>query len=132
MNLRGKKQLAARALGVGAGKIIFVRVDEVKEAITKQDIRDMAASGAIAIKEARGRLKNIKLGKRKGMGKVKKKINHRKEKYVLLTRKLRKYVKQLLLQEKITKEQYYDFRKKIKSKNFRSKSHMKEVMTQEI
>jgi len=128
MNLRKKKQLAARTLGVGTGKIAFTRVDEIKEAITKQDIRDMVQSGAIIIKENKGRRKKKK-GVKRGLGKIKKKIKKRKEEYVKLTRKLRRYIKQLLMQEKISKEQYRILRKEIKSKMFRSKAHLKEILT---
>ncbi len=43
MNLRTKKELAAKALKVGKERIVFVeaRLDEIKEAITKQDMRDL-------------------------------------------------------------------------------------------
>ena len=40
MNLGKKKQLAARTLGVGKSRVHFVNenLNEIKEAITKQDI----------------------------------------------------------------------------------------------
>jgi len=59
MNLRKKKMLAAKTLGVGKNKIVFVksRIDEIKEAITKQDIRDLYNEGAILIKQVMGRRK---------------------------------------------------------------------------
>ncbi len=52
MNLRKKKALAARTFGVGLSRIEFLepRLDEIKEAITKQDIRDLYKDGAIRIK----------------------------------------------------------------------------------
>jgi large subunit ribosomal protein L19e len=129
MNLGGKKGLASRTLGVGKDRIIFIKTEEVKEAITKQDIRDMLSSGAIILRENRGRRRQEKKRFR-GMGNVKKKLNTRKEDYVKLTRKLREYAKQLLLQEKINKEQFRKLRKEIKSKMFRSKAHFKELLEQ--
>ena len=59
MNLRRKKELASRALKVGKERISFVesRLDEVKEAITKQDIHDLKKDGAIEIKNISGRRK---------------------------------------------------------------------------
>ena len=55
MNLRAKKQLAANTFGVGKGRIAFVneRIEEIKEAITKQDMRNLQKDGAIIIKEIR-------------------------------------------------------------------------------
>jgi len=49
MNLGKKKLLAARTLKVGKARIFFVdsRKSEIKEAITKQDIRDLKQDGAI-------------------------------------------------------------------------------------
>lgn len=126
MNLKMKKQLAARTLNVGMGRIIFARIDEIKEAITKQDIRELASSGAIAIKERKGRKRKEKRRTRARAGKIKKKIMNRKQRYAKLTRKLREYAKQLFLQKKISKEQYKKLRKEIKSRMFRSKSHLKE------
>ena len=68
MNLKNKKQLASRTLGVGAGRIAFrnERVDEIKEAITKQDIRDLVEAGAIVIKEIKGKRKKIRGKRREG------------------------------------------------------------------
>ena len=60
MNLGKKKILAANALKVGTQRIIFVksRLDEIKEAITKQDMRELNAEGAILIREMKGKRKN--------------------------------------------------------------------------
>ncbi len=129
MNLKKKKQLAVRTLGVGLKRIAFdnSRIDEIKEAITKQDIRDLVSSNAIIIKEEKGKLKKVKRGRR-GAGKIKKKIRKRKENYIYLTRKLREYAKQLKFQEKISKEDYQSIRKKIRAKMFKSKSHFKEML----
>jgi len=126
MNLKKKKQLAARTLGVGTGKIAFARVDEIKEAITKQDIRDLASSGAIIIKQNKGKRK-LEKRKIRSFGKIKKKIRNRKQNYVKLTRKLREYARQLKLQKKIDVDKYKKIRKQIKAKMFKSKAHMKEI-----
>ena len=70
MNLRSKKQLAAKTFGVGKGRIVFVneRIEEIKEAITKQDMRNLQKDGVIIIKEIGGRSKNLKKIKKRGMG----------------------------------------------------------------
>ncbi|MFA4953430.1 MAG: 50S ribosomal protein L19e [Candidatus Pacearchaeota archaeon] len=127
MNLRKKKSLAARTFNVGEGRISFVksRLDEIKEAITKQDIRDLQKNGAIIIKEKKGRRKVTK-NKSRSPGNIKKKVNKRKKEYVIITRKLRKYVGELKKQGKISSEDSNEIRKKIRNREFRSKSHLKE------
>lgn len=125
MNLRKKKALAARALGVGEGRIKFLepRMDEIKEALTKQDIRDLHKDGAIIIKNIHGRKTLVKKKKRRSAGNVRKKINKRKQEYVALTRKLRKHLAQIA--GKLTKKEKEDLRKKIKNKFFESNADFK-------
>lgn len=127
MNLRAKKELAAKALNVGKERIIFVkgRLAEIKEAISKQDMRDLNKEGAILTKEVRGRKTNIKRRNRRGPGKIKKKLNLRKKNYMLITRKLREFVKELMTQGKLTKEEAVEIRKKIRNNEFKSKVNLK-------
>ena len=127
MNLRKKKELAKRTFNVGEDRIVFVksRLDDIKEAITKQDIRDLKQDRAIIIEEKKGR-KKIKKKRKKSRGNIRKKVKKRKKDYVILTRKLRKYVSEMKNQGKISTEEAYDIRKKIKNRIFRSKSHLKE------
>jgi len=127
MNLKNKKSMAARTFNVGTDKIAFVRIDEIKEAITKQDIRDLVSSGAIVIKENKGKRK-IEKRKIRSFGKIKKKIRSRKQNYVKITRKLREYARQLKLQKKIDKKKYEKTRKQIRARVFKSKAHMKEII----
>ena len=129
MNLSKKKELAKRTFGVGENRIVFVesRLNDIKEAITKQDMRDLRQDKAIIIKEKKGRKKVIRK-RRRSIGNIRKKINTRKRDYVILTRKLRKYVSEIKNQGKISKEEVNDIRKKIRNKAFRSKSHLKEYI----
>ena len=130
MNLGKKKELAARTLKVGKNRIVFLnsRVNEIKEAITKQDIRDLKEGGVITIKETKGRRKNMKKSKKRGPGKIKKNVSKRKQEYVIITRKLRRYIAEMKKQEKISTEEFKDIRKKIRNRFFRSKSHLKEYL----
>ena len=127
MNLRRKKELAARSLKVGKERVVFLgaRIEEIKEAITKQDIKDLHKEGAIILRETKGRKKIVRK-KSKSPGNVRKKINTRKRDYVIMTRKLRGYVKELKKQGRISKEDVKSIRNKIRNKYFRSKSHLKE------
>jgi len=128
MNLKTKKQLAARVLGVGVDRVIFddIRLNEIKEALTRQDIKDLVQSKAISVKEKSGRRKIKKRKTKRRMGKIKKKVNKRKENYMTLTRKLRKTMRDLRKSGMITNEQCLELRKQIKTKSFKSRAHLME------
>jgi len=129
-NLNKKKELAAKTLKVGKNRIIFNQENlaEIREAITKQDIRELYAEKIIEIKPIKGRKKIKKRKTKRGPGKIKKKINKRKQIYVKITRKLRKYLLELKKLGVINRELYIELRKKIRMRNFRSKAHLKEYL----
>jgi len=130
MNLAKKKELVAKVLKVGKNRIIFVEghLSEIKEAITRMDIQDLHKSGAIRIKEVSGRKKIVRRKHRRRIGKVKKKVNNRKQEYVIVTRKLRKFVRGLVRTGAIDKEQNREVRKQIRSRKLVSKRHLKESL----
>ena len=130
MNLRNKKELAKRTFNIGKDRIVFLksRLEEIKEALTKQDIRDLRQDGAILIKDIKGRKKVKKRKTRKGPGKIKKKIKTRKQDYVIMTRKLRRYVAEMKKQGKLSPVEVKDIRKKIRNRIFRSKAHLKQYI----
>lgn len=122
-----KKELAASALKVGKERIKFAqsRLEEIKDAITKQDIRDLVEAGAIVVKPIKGRKTNIKRKNKRGTGKVRKKVKKRKQEYVTITRKLRKHVKHLKKEGKLNREEVKDLRKDIRNRAFKSKANLK-------
>jgi len=128
MQLNKKKELAARSLKVGKDRIIFnkERLDEIKEAITKQDIRDLFKDRAIIIKEIKGRKTIVKRKTRRREGSIKKKVSKRKKEYMILTRKLRAYISGLRKKDILTREVYRQLRKEIRTKEIRSLANMKE------
>lgn len=130
MTLNKKKRLAARTLNIGVNRIIFDnnRIDEIKEAITKQDIRDLHKDGAIKIAEASGRRVKIIRKTRKREGKIRLRPKRRKEKYVIMTRKLRRHLKELKTQGKVTNEEFKKHRTQIKMKLFKTKRQLKEAI----
>ncbi len=130
MQLAKKKELAAKALGVGKSRVIFVEgnLPQIKEAITRADMLDLFNAGAIKIRDIGGRKKAEKRKNRRGIGKVKKRVNKRKQEYVKSTRKLRKIAKTLVRLEKIDTEKYRKVRKMIKAKHFKSKRHLNESL----
>ena len=128
MNLSGKKDLAVKTLGVGRSRIIFnnERKEEIKEAITKQDIRDLVKDKAISVKEIKGKRKIVKKKTRRRAGSIKQKVNTRKRDYMTITRKLRAFISELKKHETITQDQYLKLRKEIRAKIFKSKANLKE------
>ena len=128
MNLAKKKELAKKTLGVGKHRLIFNKegIAEIKEAITKEDIKNLHKDGIIGIKPIKGRRKVERRKRRRGPGKIKRRINNRKQIYVKITRKLRAYIRGLRNNNSIDKDTYKDLRKKIKMRNFRSKANLKE------
>jgi len=128
MQLTKKKNLAAKVLKVGRNRIIFAKehLAEIKEAITRMDILDLYKSGAIQIREIKGRKKVVKRKNRRRVGKVKNKVNNRKAEYVIITRKLRKFVRGLVRTGAIDKEKNREVRRQIRARKFKSKRHLKE------
>ena len=129
MNLSKKKKLAMRTLGVGKDRIAFVesRLSDIKEAITKQDIRDLIKDGAIIIKEVGGRKADRKRSNR-GPGNIRKITRVAKKDYITITRKLRKHMAEMKKSGEMSKDAFKDIRKKIRNKVFRSKSHLREYL----
>jgi large subunit ribosomal protein L19e len=88
-NLNKRRKLASKVFGVGIERICFDanRLEEIKEAITKQDMRDLKESGAISIKEISGRKTNVKRKTKRGPGKIKMKIRKKRREEKLLFNK---------------------------------------------
>ena len=105
MKLENKKRFAAKVLGVGAGRIILntSRLAETKEAMTREDIRNLFNDGAISIREIKGRLKVVKRTTRRRAGSRRQPVKNTKGRYMNVARKLRGYLSELKKAEKITK-----------------------------
>jgi ribosomal protein L19E len=134
MQLNKKKELAARTLRVGKSRILFnkSRLDEIKDVITKQDIRDLHKDKVILIKEISGTKKKKKRKTRRRKGSIKQNVNTRKRDYMTITRKLRNYTSELMGYGKITSDEYWSLRNEIRAKKFKSKAQMRERIQQKI
>lgn len=132
MKLENKRELIARVLGIGKARILLnkERLAEIKEAITRQDIRELAKDNAIIIKEIKGTKKHQKRKTRRRAGSKKKNPKNSKRTYIILTRKLRKHIASLRRLGEIDREKYQKLRKEIKARVFRSKAHLKERLSQ--
>lgn len=130
MNLAKKKSLAAKALGVGKGRLQFKQenLSEIKEAITREDIKQLNQEGIISIKPIKGRKTNVKRKHRRGPGKIKMRVNKRKQEYVKITRKLREYISSLKERGVLDRDLYITLRKKIRMRDFKSKANLKDYL----
>lgn len=133
MKLDKKRALAARMFGVGKDRIWLnpQRLQEIKEAITKQDMRDLLKEKVIIIKEITGTKSKKKRKRRKTRrraGSVSFKIKDRSA-YRIKIRKLRKHLKRLKSEGKLTREQHKKFRRYSKSGIFKDLKHLKEYLS---
>jgi len=133
-----QKRLAAQVIGCSTKRIIFDenRLDDIKEAITKADIKNLISAGSIiAIQKkgiSRGRANKRRLqkkkGRSKGYGSRKGKITARGESpkrlWINRVRLQRKFVALLRDKKYVDKPTYKDLYRKIKGGFFRSKGHI--------
>jgi large subunit ribosomal protein L19e len=138
MELKIQKRLAAQILKCSQNKIVFdnSKLKDIKEAITKADIKTLIANKVIWEKpskensraRARKRAVQKKKGRRKGEGKRKGKYTARtpkKEAWKIKIRTQRKLLKELRDKELISRKDYQDLYKKAKGGFFRSRRHIK-------
>lgn len=130
MKLGKKKFLASKVFNVGKSRVLFVeaRLEEIKEAITKEDIRGLKKDGAIMIKDIKGKRTKPRNKKRRTPGNIRKNVKKTKREYMTLTRKFRKYVLELKNKNLLTREHFLDIRKKIRNRYFKSKAQLKEYI----
>ena len=138
MELRLQKRLAGQVLKTSKKHI---RIDptvvaDVKEAITKADIRSLISKGAIIAKPitsiSRGRIRKNRLqkikGRRRGQGSRKGKFGARlnkKRTWMNKVRIQRSFLKEIRDKEIINNKSFYDLYSKSKGGFFRSKRHIK-------
>lgn len=129
MKIKSQKRLASDILKVGKGKIWLdpLRLDDIKQAITRADIQELIKDKAIKKKPAVKKKKVVKR-KRRGKGRIKVRVRNRKKKYVNKIRKIRRYLDQALEKKEINKSSRDKLRKLSKSGHFRSLRHLKESL----
>ena len=145
VNLKSKKRLVSRITGVGIKRIHFdsEHLDDITDAITRDDIRSLMTANTIKIKSlkgaSRGRAKTKKIQKSKrGTKQGSKKGTKgarvgKKEVYVKKVRSLRHILKVAKDRKDITNKEFWSLYKKVGGNTVRNKSHlltmMKEIQT---
>lgn len=133
-----QRRLAAQILKCGKNRIRFDtnRLEDIKEAITKTDIRSLIGDGTISKKRllntsrfwARSRKKQKSHGKQKGFGSRKGKKTARlnpKRAWMNKIRLQRSFIKSLRDKDAITIMGYHELYMKSKGGFFRSLKHLK-------
>ncbi len=140
VNLRTKKRLVSRVVGVGLARIKFDpdRSDDIADAITRDNIRGLITAGAITIKAAggtsRGRSKFKKEQKKKrgtttGSKKGRKGARvGKKEVYVARTRALRYRLRVAKERKEITNPEFWTLYRKVSGNTVRNVAHLRTLI----
>ncbi|MFH1848729.1 MAG: 50S ribosomal protein L19e [archaeon] len=130
MRLKIQKRLAASILKASPKRVKFdtTRIEDIKEAITKEDVRKLLADKAITAKPkrgiSRGRLTTSKQGAGSRKGKKTARLPQ-KGVWMAKIRAQRQLLKTLRDSGKIGKTIYHDLYRKSKGGFFRSVRHIK-------
>ena len=141
MKLKLQKRLAANILGCSEKRVIFdpAKLEDIKEAITKTDIRLLIGEGTIkrspkkGVSRFRANKRKVQKSKglRKGEGHRKGRATareSRKEAWMKRIRAQRKFLKNLKIKNLIKAEVYKELYTKSKGGFFRSTNHIKLYM----
>lgn len=136
-DLRNQRRMASELLKCGANRVWMDhdRIDEIAKAVTKEDIRVLIKGKAIKSRQKKGissgrkkYLQNQKeKGRRKGHGSRKGSKHARlskKERWIKTIRPIRKYLRELRDEKKITPTIYRKYYRKAKGGEFRNRHHL--------
>jgi large subunit ribosomal protein L19e len=142
VNLKKKRELIARMLGIGANRVKFEpdKLDDIADSITREDLRSLVKRGTIWTTKvkgtSRGRAKTKQaIRKKSGLGPGSKKGKKtarmgKKSAYVTKIRSLRYHLKVLKDRNEINRQTYWSIYKKVDGGQVRSVSHLREIVKQ--
>jgi large subunit ribosomal protein L19e len=140
VNLKAKKRLAARVIGVGVHRIKFDtdHLDDIADAITRENIRSLITANTIRIKPCTGTSKGRahakkaqknKRGTTQGAKKGRKGARvGKKEVYVAKVRALRRLLKIAKDRKDLTNPEFWILYKKVGGNTVRNKAHLRTLM----
>ena len=144
VNLRAKKRLASRVTGVGVHRIKFDsdHLDDIADAITRENIRSLITANTIQIKPftgtSRGRAQDKKDQKNKRGAKQGAKQGRKgarvgkKEIYVAKVRSLRRLLKIAKDRKDITNPEFWALYKKVGGNTVRNKAHLRLLIEETV
>ncbi|HSB50247.1 MAG TPA: 50S ribosomal protein L19e [Nitrosopumilaceae archaeon] len=137
VNLKAKKRLVSRITGVGVHRVWFdsEHLDDIADAITRDNIRSLMTANTIKIKPFKGtsrgrakvkRIQKNKRGKTAGSKKGTKGTRvGKKEVYVKKVRALRYILKVAKDRKEITNKQFWSLYKLVGGNTVRNKAHLR-------
>jgi large subunit ribosomal protein L19e len=140
VNIKKKRELVARILGVGSNSIRFEpdRLEDVSDSITRENIRSLVNSGAIWTVQRKGTSRGRSVDKKsvwkihgKGPGSKKGKKTARvgkKEVYVVRVRSMRYHLRVLKERKDINNDVYWSLYKKVNGGQVRSLAHLRDLV----
>lgn len=140
INIRKKRELVARILGVGVNRVRFEpdKLEDVADSITRENLRALIKNGAIWTARRRGtsryraKLKQM-TRKKRGTGRGSKKGKKtarvgKKEHYIIRIRSMRHYLKVLKERNDIDRETYWLLYKKANGGQVRNLAHLRDLV----
>jgi large subunit ribosomal protein L19e len=140
VNLKAKKRLAARVTGVGVHRIKFDtdHLDDIADAITRENIRSLITANTIKIKSftgtSRGRAHEKKAQRNKRgttqgskQGRKGARVG-KKTVYVAKVRALRRLLKIAKDRKDLTNPEFWTLYKKVGGNTVRNKAHLRTLM----
>lgn len=136
INLRLKRKLVARMMGVGVDRVWFdpEHLDELTDIDTREDIRILMRKGYIKILPVEGQQRK-EHKKRRGPGSRKGKKTARmpkKQLWMMRVRAQRRFIRMLRDKGRITPKEYRKLYMLIKGGMFRSKAHLKTYIREKL
>ena len=140
VNLKAKKRLASRVMGVGVHRIKFDtdHLDDIADAITRENIRSLFTANTITIKSFTGtsrgraqakRVQKNKRGTTQGSKRGRKGARvGKKEVYVAKVRSLRRLLKIAKDRKDLTNPEFWALYKKVGGNTVRNKAHLRTLM----
>jgi large subunit ribosomal protein L19e len=142
VNLKKKRELIARMLGVGANRVRFEpdKLDDIADSITREDLRSLVKRGTIWTTKvkgtSRGRSKTKQaIRKKSGLGPGSKKGKKtarmgKKSAYVAKIRSMRHQLKVMKDRNEINRQTFWLVYKKVDGGQVRSVSHLRDIVKQ--
>lgn len=144
VNLRAKKKLVSRVLGVGVHRVKFDsdHLDDIADAITRENIRSLITANTIKVKPivgtSKGRSHTKKAQKNKRGTKQGSKQGRqgarvgKKQVYVAKVRVLRRLLKIAKDRKDLTNPEFWLLYKKVGGNTVRNKAHLRLLMEEVI
>jgi len=140
VNLKTKRQLVSRILGVGVDRVKFdpEHLDDIADAITRDNIRSLITANVIEIKPIKGtskgrshfkKLQRSKRGTKQGSKKGRKGARTgKKQVYVRKIKAMRHQLKVSKSRKEIVNEDYWKLYKQVSGNQVRNLAHLRSLI----